>query len=122
MAVLAALVVILFMVVVHCRRAEQKISHLAMVVEQAGEGIALANLDGVVEYVNNAWLVMHGYEDDRGLVGKHLSIFHTEEQMEMDVTPFNDTARDIILFLNFFFFIFHPPLTLLKHRLKTERN
>ena len=32
---------------------------------------------------------MHGYESEEELLGKHLSIFHTKEQNEQGVIPFN---------------------------------
>ena len=70
--------------------AAEQLQRLAMVAEQAGEGIALADLDGRLQFVNSAWARMHGYETGDELVGRHLSVFHTEEQMKRDVAPFNE--------------------------------
>ena len=53
---------------------------LSFVVEQSTEGIAMVDLDGNLTYVNEAFAAMHGYSPGE-LAGKHLSIFHTPEQM-----------------------------------------
>lgn len=70
------------------RKAEERIRLLASIAEQAGEGIAYADMDGIVQYVNAAFLKMHGYDSAEGLIGRHLSVFHTPRQMERDVLPF----------------------------------
>ena len=72
--------------------AERRNRHLAMIAEQAGEGIAVADLEGTLQFVNDAWAHMHGYEDAGELVGQHLRIFHTVEQLETEVIQFNETA------------------------------
>ena len=48
----------------------------------------MADLDGKIHYVNQAWAVMHGYTAEE-LNGKHINIFHTEEQFKNEVMPFN---------------------------------
>jgi len=53
---------------------------LSLAVEQVGEGIAVCDLDGNLLYANKVFAEMHGYEPDE-LPGKHLSIFHSREQM-----------------------------------------
>jgi len=75
------------------KRMEHELRRLAMIAEQAAEGIALADLDGKLQFVNHAWARMHGYESGSELVGKDLSIFHTDEQMKTDVIPFNVTVK-----------------------------
>jgi PAS domain S-box-containing protein len=71
------------------KRAEDRARHLAMIAEQTGEGIAEADLEGNLQFVNAAWVRMHGYQAADQLVGKHLSVCHTDEQMKTDVVPFN---------------------------------
>jgi PAS domain S-box-containing protein len=63
------------------REAEERVKFLSSLVEQSGEGIAASDLDGHLTYVNQAFAEMHNckFED---LIGKHLSIFHTPDQME----------------------------------------
>ncbi len=74
------------------KQAEEKIQLLAMIVEQAVEGIAFADLDGTLQYVNKEWAAMHGYDSQEALAGMHLSMFHTEEQLKNDVVPFNEVT------------------------------
>jgi len=59
---------------------DKKLRLLSQAVEQSSEGIAVVDLDGNLEYLNDAFAKMHGYSPD-DLIGKHLSIFHTPEQM-----------------------------------------
>ena len=70
------------------KEAEEKLLQMQSAVEQTGDGIAMADLGGNVLYSNPAWARMHGYAADE-IIGKHLSIFHTSEQLEKEVIPFN---------------------------------
>jgi len=72
------------------KRTENQLRRQAVIVEQAGQGISVADLDGQLQYVNAACAQMHGYERADELVGQHLSVFHTDEQMEADVVPLNE--------------------------------
>ena len=49
-------------------------------IEQSSEGIAITDLEGNLQYLNNAFAKKHGYTPDE-LTGKNLSIFHTALQM-----------------------------------------
>ncbi len=62
------------------KRAEAQLRLLSSVVEQCSEGVAVSTLEGNLLFVNDAFAAMHGYGPEE-LVGKHLSIFHTPEQM-----------------------------------------
>ncbi|UCC43735.1 MAG: PAS domain S-box protein [Candidatus Zixiibacteriota bacterium] len=59
---------------------ERNLDLIASCVEQTSEGISVSDLDGNILYVNQAYAAMHGYKPEE-LVGEHLSIFHTAEQM-----------------------------------------
>ena len=72
---------------------KKALRRLAVIAEQAAEGIAVGDLDGNLQFVNDAWARMHGYESGAELVGKHLRVFHTDEQMKTEVAPFNATAK-----------------------------
>jgi len=74
------------------KQAEEELLRLQSAVEQTGDGIALADLNGNVTYANQAWAKMHGYSVNE-ILGKHLSIFHTPEQVEKEVVPFNEKAE-----------------------------
>ena len=71
------------------KRAEKDLRRLGSAVEQTGDGIAVADSEGNIQFVNPAWAEMHDYEIEE-LLGKHLSTFHTEEQLREDVIPFNE--------------------------------
>jgi PAS domain S-box-containing protein len=68
--------------------AMERLSELRTAVEQCADGIALADLNGQLRFVNDAWSRMHGYSSNE-LVGRHLSVFHNKEQLETEVNPFN---------------------------------
>ncbi|MFC1594603.1 PAS domain S-box protein [Candidatus Omnitrophota bacterium] len=61
---------------------------LEQAVEQSIDGIAMAGMDGIIQFCNQTWATMHGYEVHE-VLGKPLSIFHTKKQMREDVIPFN---------------------------------
>ena len=66
--------------------------HLAEIVGQVGEGVAVASFDGKITYVNQAWADMHEYTREE-LIGVNLSLFHSDRQMVEDVEPFNIVVR-----------------------------
>lgn len=72
-------------------QAQEELRRLGYVVEQSLDGTAVAGLDGIVQFVNPAWATMHGYTIDE-LIGQHLSIFHTPEQLTNEVDPVNQRA------------------------------
>jgi PAS domain S-box-containing protein len=59
---------------------------LQMAVEQSIDGIAVFNLMGNIEFVNNAWAKMHGYTPT-SLLHKTMSFFHTKDQMNEEIIP-----------------------------------
>jgi PAS domain S-box-containing protein len=62
------------------KRIEERVQLLSFAVEQSSEGIAVCDLEGNLLFTNSAFAAMHGYTEEE-LVGRHLSIFHTPEQM-----------------------------------------
>ncbi|MBC8204341.1 MAG: PAS domain S-box protein, partial [FCB group bacterium] len=62
------------------RRAEERIRLLSSSVEQSSEGVTVVDLEGNILFMNKAFAASHGYTPEE-LMGKHLSIFHTPEQM-----------------------------------------
>jgi PAS domain S-box-containing protein len=66
---------------------------LTEIAEQAGEGVAVFHLDGTIRFANATWTAMHGYDTRHELIGKHISMFHTKEQMKSDVIPFVEEAK-----------------------------
>ena len=72
---------------------EQAVWYLTVVAEQAMGAIVVVDFSGFIQFVNTAWAGMHGYEDNRELIGKHINLFHTEEQMKKDVIPFIEEVK-----------------------------
>ena len=75
------------------KRTEEKLLEFKAAVKQSADGIALADLDGRIRFANQAWARLHGYRADE-VVGRHLSIFHTTEQLETEVLPFNEKVLE----------------------------
>ena len=63
------------------KKAEDELRKFKTVADRAGHGIALSDLQGNLTYLNESFARMHGYKVAE-LIGQHLSIFHTEEQMD----------------------------------------
>ncbi|MEI6070819.1 MAG: CHASE domain-containing protein [Verrucomicrobiae bacterium] len=69
-------------------RMQDKLLQLEAAVEQSLDGIALADLNGHVLFVNKAWADMHGCSVHE-LIGQHLDVFHNQEQLLSMVGPAN---------------------------------
>ena len=76
------------------KQAEERLRFLSSAVEQSSEGMAVADMEGNLIYVNHAWVEMHGYESFEELTGRHLSIFHDSEQLKNEVKPFNEMVME----------------------------
>ncbi len=63
------------------KRAEEEIRKFKTISDKAGHGVAISDLQGNLVYVNDSFAQMHQYSVDE-IIGKNLSIFHNEEQME----------------------------------------
>lgn len=61
-------------------QAQEQLNLFSLVMEQCQEGIAVADVQGILRYMNDPFARMHGYERD-DLRGKHLSVLHCREQM-----------------------------------------
>ncbi len=71
------------------KQLEDALAEFKTAVEQSMDGIAMANLNGTIRFVNRAWAKMHGCSTAEP-IGRHLSMFHTKEQIETEVNPFNE--------------------------------
>jgi two-component system, cell cycle sensor histidine kinase and response regulator CckA len=63
------------------KRAEEDLRRFKTISDNAVYGKAIADLQGNLLYINRFFANIHGYEPGE-LVGKHLSLFHCQEQME----------------------------------------
>ena len=62
------------------KESQEQLTLISSAVEQTTEGVAISDVDGILLYLNRAFANSHGYEPEE-LIGKHLSIFHTLEQL-----------------------------------------
>ncbi len=74
------------------KEAEEEIRKFKTIADKAGHGVAMSDLEGKLTYVNELFARMHGYEPEE-LVGKHLSIFHNQEQLQR----VNELNRRLVL-------------------------
>jgi len=63
------------------KRAEEELRKFKTISDKANYGTAIADLNGIVFYVNDAFARMHDYAVEE-VTGKHVSVFHTEDQMK----------------------------------------
>lgn len=62
------------------RRTESELRKFKTISDHAKYGSAISDLHGNLLYVNEAFAEMHSYRPDE-LIGRHLSVFHNEEQI-----------------------------------------
>jgi PAS domain S-box-containing protein len=62
------------------KQVENELRKFKTISDKAGYGVSIVDLEGNVIYNNTAYDRMHGYTPGE-LISKHLSIFHTEQQM-----------------------------------------
>jgi len=73
------------------KQTEEEIRKFKTIADKAGHGVAISDLEGNLIYVNDSFAQMHKYNIDE-LIGKNLSIFHNQEQMER-VNQLNDQLK-----------------------------
>lgn len=54
--------------------------------------VAFADADGFILRLNDAWKNMHAFQNKDELIGQHLSVFHSKEQLENEVRMINELA------------------------------
>ncbi len=66
-------------------RLEQELRRFHLAVEQASDGILLADIKGKIEYCNPAWARLHGYKPEELQRRGHIYQFHSREQIENEL-------------------------------------
>ncbi|MBX2975792.1 MAG: response regulator [Ignavibacteriaceae bacterium] len=69
--------------------ATSRLGWLSRIASQVGEGVIVTDLGGIITFVNNAWIKIHGYSDE-DFVGKHISTFFTKNQFETEFLPLTE--------------------------------
>ena len=59
---------------------DDSIQLISLAIEQSSEGIAIVNLEGSLQYLNDAFAKIHEYSV-KELIGKNLSLLHTPQHM-----------------------------------------
>lgn len=62
------------------KQAEDKLQALIYGMDHCGEGLAMVNLEGIVQYTNKAFAEMHGYLPAE-ILGKSIPVFHLSQHM-----------------------------------------
>ncbi|MEE8525550.1 MAG: PAS domain S-box protein, partial [Thermoanaerobaculia bacterium] len=75
------------------RLVEDAMRMLERAVEQSIDGIAVTDLSGSTQFINEAWARLHGYEVFE-VLGYDLTLFHTPEQMQEQVYPLMSKVRE----------------------------
>ena len=64
------------------KRSEKALKKFKAISDNANYGMAISDLEGKLEYVNEYFAGIHGYSSNE-LIGRNLAIFHNEEQLKM---------------------------------------
>jgi len=92
LVVVVALSLISIIVKRSISRPLEKTFMLENAVEQSVDGIAVSDHLGKISFVNQAWARMHGYEQS-DLIGKHISVFYSEQEFQTRVIPFMEKVE-----------------------------
>jgi chemotaxis protein methyltransferase CheR len=69
------------------KKKELKLVMLERALNHSIDGIAIADMDGINQFVNPAWAKVHGYQIE-DMLGKNLYTFHPQKQLEENIIPF----------------------------------
>jgi PAS domain S-box-containing protein len=79
------------------KHTEQALGYLSLIAdtaaEKTNEGIVVADLNGSLLFLNEAWCEMHGYKSKDELIGKNISLFYTKEEMQTKVIPLLEKTK-----------------------------
>ncbi len=73
------------------KKIEEEIRKFKTVSDQAVHGIAISDMQGNLQYINDYFARLHGYKPEE-LIGHNISIFHNEKQQE----KIQETNKDLI--------------------------
>ena len=68
----------------HLTHIEQNLRYLTTISENSNEGVAITNLNGILNFVNASFAGMHGYQSQESLIDESIAKCHTPKQMLKD--------------------------------------
>ncbi len=74
------------------KNAEEEYKKFKTISDRSNSGNAISDLNGKILYLNDSFARMHGYSPSECL-GKHLSMFHTEQQMPSIIESMETLVR-----------------------------
>jgi len=74
-------------------RLKKELLQFDLIINQAHDGVIIADPEGKVTYANRSWAKMHGYDTDQ-MIGQDINLFHSREQMTNEVMPCMQKARE----------------------------
>jgi len=76
------------------RRSEEEAHRKSEALEQSLDGIAIADQNGFLRFVNTAWAVMHGYMKEE-IKQKNIEVFYSHKQDTLDIESFKNDVNEL---------------------------
>ncbi len=76
------------------RRSEEESRWKSEALEQSLDGIAIADQNGFLRFVNSAWAVMHGYQKE-AIKQQNIEVFYSQEQDTLDIASFKTEVNEV---------------------------
>jgi two-component system cell cycle sensor histidine kinase/response regulator CckA len=76
------------------RRSEEESHWKSEALEQSLDGIAIADQNGFLRFVNTAWAVMHGYQKEE-IKQQNIEVFYSQEQDTLDIASFKNEVNEL---------------------------
>jgi PAS domain S-box-containing protein len=74
------------------KQVEHALRYLGTIAEQTTEGVAVLDPAGLIQFVNPAWVTMHGSQTTNDFIGRPITAFLAEEQKKADGMAFVEQA------------------------------
>jgi PAS domain S-box-containing protein len=75
------------------KRVERTLHYLNIIAEQSSEAIAILDLDGIIQYANQAWAELHGCNSPEELIDEHLTAFHLDHRLHPELQQWLEEVR-----------------------------
>jgi PAS domain S-box-containing protein len=79
--------------IINHKQVGQLLQHLGMIAQQVDQGIVIIDLNRTIRFVNMPWAKIHGYKTSNELLGKQISIIHTQEHVKAELYSLIEKTR-----------------------------